>query len=109
MKIKIAPSDARGFAMGKFKDRYGAECSIQKSSLATEDCIWLGIREVQHKKFPGDNTGWHDCELPTDVHCFARMHLSQQQVKDLLPLLHRFVKTGDLYPPRKRKKKTVAN
>lgn len=33
----------RGFNISEFTDRYGAKCSLQKSSLATEECIWLGI------------------------------------------------------------------
>lgn len=63
-----------GFAIGEFKDHYGEPCSLQKSSLAFEDCIWLGV----HK--PGSD----------------RMHLTQEQVADLLPLLQRFVETGEL-------------
>ena len=42
--IALAPANDRGFLKGKFLDRYGAECSIQKSSLATEDCIGTYIR-----------------------------------------------------------------
>ncbi|BCH33205.1 hypothetical protein MesoLjLc_51350 [Mesorhizobium sp. L-8-10] len=61
----------RGFAVGKFIDRYGAPCSIQKSSIATEDCIWLGI----------DNN---------------RMHLTQDMAAALVPLLQTFVATGEL-------------
>ena len=33
----------RGFAYDEFEDLYGAKCSIQKSSLATDDAIWFGI------------------------------------------------------------------
>lgn len=61
----------RGFAFGKFKDRYGVECSLQKSSLATEDCIWLGVHE-------------------------NRMHLTQEMAAMLLPALTAFAETGDL-------------
>ena len=35
----------RGFENGKFKDSYNNECSIQKSSAAMNDFIWLGINE----------------------------------------------------------------
>ncbi len=68
--IKLAPANDRGFLRGEFKDRNDAVCSIQKSSIATEDCIWLG--------------------------CERRMHLTQAMVADLLPLLQHFVATGDL-------------
>ena len=70
--MELAPANDRGFLKGKFKDRYGEDCSIQKSSLATEDCIWLG------------------CDHET------RMHLTQTMVADLLPLLQHFVETGEL-------------
>lgn len=61
----------REFAVARFRDRYNEECSIQKSSLAEQDCIWLGVHE-------------------------KRMHLTQAQVAELLPLLQHFVETGDL-------------
>jgi hypothetical protein len=66
---------ARGFARADFKDRYGAACSIQQSSLATEDCIWLGV------------------DLPDGQ---GRMHLSQEMAADLIPLLERFIATGEI-------------
>lgn len=68
MTIQLDHS-ARGFAIGTFVDRYGAGCSIQKSSLATEDCIWLG-RDPD------------------------RMHLTREMAADLIPLLERFSLTG---------------
>jgi hypothetical protein len=68
--IDLAPTE-RGFMRGEFKDRYGKYCSIQQSSIATEDCIWLGV----------DN---------------ERMHLTQQMAADLIPLLQHFVETGEL-------------
>jgi len=33
----------RGFDYSGFSDMYGAKCSIQKSSLATDDAIWFGV------------------------------------------------------------------
>lgn len=68
----------RGFALAKFEDLYGTKCSIQKSSLATQDAIWLGVSTTMDGA-SGD-----------------RMHLSREQVADLLPLLQRFVQTGEL-------------
>lgn len=64
----------RGFAVAEFIDRYGFACSIQKSSIATEDCIWLGVND-------------------------QRMHLTQEQVAALLPLFQHFVTTGELPCP----------
>lgn len=63
----------RGFSVLEFFDRYGEHCSLQKSSLATEDAIWFGR----------DNA-------------FARMHLTQEMVAELLPYLQKFVDTGEL-------------
>ncbi len=81
--------DARNFVVAEFLDMYGQKCSIQKSSIATEDVIWLGV----------DNTGPHlkgpSWEYGEDVN--ARMHLTQEQVRDqLLPALQHFVETGEL-------------
>jgi hypothetical protein len=33
----------RGFVIYEFKDRYGGDCSLQKSSNAEEDQVWLGL------------------------------------------------------------------
>lgn len=86
----------RGFALISFKDRNDIECSLQKSSVATEDCIWLGCDDPNAQIFPGNNTGWHPYPLPENVSCSTRMHLSQDQVRMLLPYLQKFVKTGEL-------------
>jgi hypothetical protein len=88
----------RGFFRAEFEDCFGQRCSLQKSSLATEDAIWLGI----------DNTGPHlthpdDCEKPPsearfNADVYMRMHLTRDQVAELLPLLQRFVDTGGGVP-----------
>ena len=65
----------RGFKSGKFTDLYGEKCSIQKSSLATDDAIWLGIDKLSVS---------------------SRMHLNREQVAKLLPILQKFVETGEL-------------
>ena len=79
MSINLEKTD-RGFLFGKFEDRYGQKCSIQESSLATESAIWLGV----------------DVGLDGKDVQYGRMHLTREQVKDLLPLLKYFVKTGNL-------------
>lgn len=96
----------RGFELIEFKDRYGAKCSIQKSSLATEDAIWFGIDDPepkimasvapQHGIFTKETTGWVEYPIPNDVLLTTRMHLTQKQVKDILPILQKFVKTGEI-------------
>lgn len=37
----------RGFKIGSFEDRNGKVCSLQYSSLATEEAIWLGINKPE--------------------------------------------------------------
>lgn len=68
----------RGFQRIDFIDRHGNSCSIQESSLASEDAIWFGVDE----DFEG-----REC---------TRMHLTQEQVKELLPILQMFVETGQI-------------
>lgn len=63
----------RGFTRGEFKDRYGEPCSIQKSSFAVDDAIWLGRDSLY------------------------RMHLTRDMVAALLPVLKLFVETGKLF------------
>lgn len=62
----------RGFDFLEFQDRNNQKCTLQKSSCATEDAIWLGIHDEK------------------------RMHLTQEQVAALLPFLIRFAETGEL-------------
>lgn len=96
-KEKVVKLDAtqRGFARGEFKDRNGEKCSIQKSSIATEDCIWLGINDCKPQVcVPGE--GWKPVPFPHDTLFTTRMHLNKKQVAALIPLLQRFVETGDV-------------
>lgn len=73
MKIAYKQTE-RGFLRVLFTDRYGEVCSLQESSLASEPAIWLGF----------------------DGPAGQRMHLTQEQMRELLPLLTRFVETGNL-------------
>lgn len=82
MKIK---KTKRGFPLIEFEDRYKQKCSLQKSSLATEDAIWLGV----------------DIGIPVELggkgeEIDGRMHLTRKQVKELLPHLQSFVETGSI-------------
>lgn len=96
----------RGFANGKFEDLYGAKCSIQASSLASEPAIWLGVDDAQpvvmasHAAAVGVETeetrGWVSYPIPAEVLLTTRMHLSREQVAALLPTLQRFAATGEL-------------
>ena len=64
----------RGFELVAFIDRYGKQCSLQQSSLAEYES-------------PGSSAVW----LGIDDH---RMHLDEQLVGELLPLLERWLETG---------------
>ena len=97
----------RGFALIQFEDRYGATCTIQKSSMISPEAIWFGVENADPKimaadaeKFgivdPGDGTGWIEYPIPREVLINTRMHLTQDQVIDLLPILQHFAETGEL-------------
>lgn len=102
----LETTTARGFKICKFTDHYGESCSLQKSSLASEDCIWLGIDDPDPKVMASQakslgieteqQTGWVDYPIPSGVVMSTRMHLDRDQVRTLLPLLQKFVDTGDL-------------
>lgn len=103
---------SRGFDRFDFKDQYGLDCSLQKSSLIDPECIWLGAHTEVKILLPGE--GWTKVDVekvvlqhygnpknsvtgePADVLVSSRMHLSQEQVKKLLPLLQKFAETGEL-------------
>lgn len=93
----------RGFRGIEFYDNSGASCSIQESSCI-DPHIWLGINEVIPKIFlpdiakRNDQKGWVDLPVPDYIKLFGRMHLSQEQVKELLPLLQYFAENGTLPP-----------
>lgn len=70
----------RGLQGWEFDDSYGSRCSIQDSSNADANHIWLGVT----RNFEG--------------HACTRMHLTQERVKQLLPLLVFFARFG--YLPR---------
>lgn len=70
----------RGFLVEGFADLYNAPCSIQESSLATQRAIWLGVDDTTHGGFKD----------------YGRMHLSQDMVKELLPVLEYFAENGEL-------------
>lgn len=87
----------RGFGIGRFKDLYNEDCTIQDSSLATQAAIWLGISKPRIQSFRSGE-GWREYPLPDDVHIFARMHLSIPQAKELRIALDRFIETTFVAP-----------
>jgi len=91
----------RGFASITFKDRYDIDCSVQESSLATEAAIWFGCDKADPRIMNPDGPGWIPAPLPEGAVCNTRMHLGQEAVKKLLPVLTYFAKTG--YLPASKK------
>ncbi|MFN3802171.1 hypothetical protein [Belliella pelovolcani] len=87
----------RGFESGKFTDLYGEKCSVQKSSLATDDAIWIGIDKPKLTVFENEQMGKYlVTEMPKNFSVSSRMHLNREQVAELLPILQKFVETGKL-------------
>lgn len=82
----------RGFDLVQFVDENGGKCSLQKSSVATKDCIWLGC-ELQAYV---EGKLWDVEHEPGSALVKTRMHLTVEQVKALLPYLQRFVETGEI-------------
>lgn len=99
MKVKQSVTD-RGFGLIEFKDFYDADCNIQESSLATENAIWIGVNDANPQIMASDTelggTGWVKYHIPEEVSLTTRMHLTQEQVKELLPILQAFADTGEL-------------
>lgn len=96
-----------GWPIYHFKDRYQASCSIQKSSLAFEDAIWMGVDDINPVLMISDaeklglpiihyDGYFSKFEIPKEVIVTNRMHLTQKQVAKLLPILQKFVETGNL-------------
>ena len=81
--MKFKKFKHHGFKGLEFQDYYGQICSLQKSSLANPEAIWLGV----------SNTGPN---MRRDEDVIPRMHLSQTQVKKLLPHLIKFSETGEI-------------
>lgn len=97
---------ARGFSLIEFSDLYNTTCNIQDSSLATECAIWLGVEKAEPKIMASDAVklglieanpnavGWLNYELPEQVEIHTRMHLNQEQARQLITVLQRFVEHG---------------
>lgn len=106
MTIKFHKTQ-RGFRKGEFVDRYGAKCYIQKSSLVSEDAIWLGVADANSQIMVSDAVklglvkvenpcGWMKYEIPNEVMVNTSMHLTQRDAKALIKILQKFVETGKI-------------
>ena len=96
----------RGFCYYEFTDLGGNLCNIQKSSSAMEDCIWFGSKNIGIQGFVpcGIPESWRDITDDQikekfgvqDIVANNRMHLNREQVAQLLPILQKFVDTGEI-------------
>lgn len=85
----------RGFPFISFEDRYGESCSLQISSLAGEQVhCWFGVTNPSIQVME-QGKGWQPVKLPKGALVSGRMHLSQDQVRALLPHLQAFAETGE--------------
>ncbi len=90
----------RGFQLIEFIDLYGKGCSIQKSSLATEDAVWIGIDDpdpqIMASLTKKGGTGWVKYEIPESVSIQTRMHICRKTAESIINVLQTFVATGEL-------------
>lgn len=102
---------ARGFEVNHFKDTYDLDCSIQDSSIATDDRIWLGVHNAPIKIMVKDINAFRACdivpeganehswctvELPEEALVESRMHLNRKQARELAEELLYFADNGHI-------------
>ncbi len=89
----------RGFPLIEFKDRYGAACRLQMSSLAEYEkpgtsAVWLGVIDTKpqimasqakaHGVVTDKTCGWVPYPIPKEVLISSEMHLDRVQVEALI-------------------------
>lgn len=94
----------RGFEIVNFNDRYQSPCSLQQSSIATEDCVWLGVDDAAPKIMASqahmlgvqtsETSGWVAYPMPQEVQLNTRMHLDRKQVAALVTHLQAWLESG---------------
>lgn len=110
MKVK---KTCRGFEIAEFTDIYGAKCSLQQSSLADRDAIWLGIDDPEPKCLHGDakglgvitdvTCGWVPCPISPKISLTTRMHLDRNKVTELILHLQGWLRSGSICKNKKNK------
>ena len=101
----------RGFGHIEVELRHGEQLSIQKSSLATENAIWMGAAEENVKAFiPSEERApyfdWVDIDVRElikmkhsrvdGIVTNTRVEITQEKMKELLPIFKHFAETGEL-------------
>jgi hypothetical protein len=80
-----------GFRLGKFSDQNGKQCSVQESSLAINECVWLGCDDDPL------------IDSVTGQFVGNRMHLTRDMAFYLSSVLLMFAATGYLPDVRNAK------
>jgi hypothetical protein len=98
--VKIVASRFNGYQLLEFNDDNGEGCPLQDSSAITCDDygskLWLGINDPDPKRRNPSGPGWVTEKLPEDIYFTTRMHLSQKNVRKLLPYLIHFIEYGTI-------------
>ncbi len=85
----------RGFPIILFEDEYGERCSLQISSLIGDQVFcWFGVTSPTIQVMESGK-GWQPVKLPVGAVVSSRMHISQEQVRQLLPHLQAFAESGE--------------
>lgn len=94
-KDLICTATNRGFPLISFEDEYGETCSLQISSLMGPQAFcWFGVANPSIQVME-QGKGWQPVQLPEGAVVGSRMHLSQDQVRALLPHLQAFAESGE--------------
>ena len=97
----------RGFEKLEFKDAYDISCSLQQSSAASFNALWVGVddpnpvilvTDAVRLGLPtfGKTHGWVPYEIPNDVLLHTRMHMNEDQVRGMIAHLQSWLDTGSL-------------
>lgn len=85
----------RGFVLVEFKDSNSVACSLQESSAASGECVWLGCDDLNPLEFvPHGEPSWRPIQMPETFVANTRMHLNREQAAWLVEELQHFVETG---------------
>jgi hypothetical protein len=101
----------RGFQAVEFSDSYGVSSSLQESSAADSQHLWLGPNDGNPQILASDarrlglrpandaTTGWVPYAVPKEVLLATRMHLGREQVQGLVNHLTHWLEHGTLEIP----------
>ena len=103
-------TNERGFERAEFKDSVGNDCMIKQGGMQTNEGmgVWLGIPQPKITVFT-DKGMANSVSIPTPENwqIGSLMYLSDKQIKQLIPMLQNFLKTGKLNKVSTPNKKTV--